>query len=84
MRDKLKKFFLETNLIPENLKSSFNEDLNLIENGIIESFNIISLIIFIESNFNVKFSSRDMAATNFKNLKTIEELILKKMKENNE
>jgi len=84
MREKIKEFFINTNLVPDNLKNEFNDDLNLIDNGIIESFNIISLVIFIENNFNIKFSSRDMSATNFKTIKTIEELILRKIKERDE
>lgn len=84
MREKIKEFFINTNLVPDTLKNEFNDDLNLIDNGIIESFNIISLVIFIENNFNIKFSSRDMSATNFKTIKTIEELILRKIKERDE
>lgn len=78
MKEQIKNFLTINNLIPDNLKDKMTYDLDLIENSIIESFNIINLVVFLEQEYHIKFEPRDMAAHYFKSINTIEQLIVKK------
>ena len=63
-----------TNLRPE---FDFNEDVNFIEEGMLDSFDVVSLVDELESQFNIKINGTDVIAENFSSLDKIEALVKK-------
>ena len=63
-----------TDLRPE---FDFNEDVNFIEEGMLDSFDVVSLVDELESQFNIKINGTDVIAENFSSLDNIEALVKK-------
>lgn len=55
----------------------FNENVNFIEEGMLDSFDIVSLVDELENQFNIKINGIDVIAENFSSLDKIEALIKK-------
>ena len=55
----------------------FNENVNFIEEGMLDSFDIVSLVDELESQFNIKINGIDVIAENFSSLDKLEALIKK-------
>ena len=51
------------------------EDTDLIEEGILDSFDIVSLLLELEEAFDVKIDVAELLPENFKSVNTIEHLI---------
>lgn len=63
-----------TDLRPE---FDFSEDVNFIEEGMLDSFDIVSLVDELETNFNVKIDGIDIVPENFSSIDSIEALLKK-------
>ena len=72
------------NFFKKNLKINKKIDTNddLFKKNIVDSFNIIQIILFIEKNFKVKVKNNEVNKINFKSLNNLEKYIIKK--KNNE
>jgi len=62
-------------------KFKVNIDLNekIFDSGLIDSFEIIDLVVFIESMYKVKFSSEDFKDPRFFTVNGLSELIVEKI-----
>ena len=56
----------------------FNESLNFIEEGMLDSFDIINLVTTLDSEFGISIDGMDVLPDNFSSVERIEAL-LKKM-----
>lgn len=63
-----------TDLRPE---FDFTEDVNFIAEGMLDSFDVVSLVDELESQFNIKINGTDVIAENFSTLDKIEALVKK-------
>lgn len=63
-----------TELRPE---FDFTEEVNFIEEGMLDSFDIVSLVDELETNFNVKIDGVDIIPENFSSIDSIEALLKK-------
>jgi len=76
---KLKGFLSQE--ISDSLRPSIKEvdvDQDLLEDGIIDSMLLLKLVSFVEETFSVKIFDEDITKDNFKSLRSIENLILRK------
>ena len=55
----------------------FTDDVNFIEEGMLDSFDVVSLVDELESQFNIKINGTDVIAENFFTLDKIEALVKK-------
>ena len=55
----------------------FEEEENLMEDEILDSFDIVSLVAKIDEEFDVEITPKDLVPENFKSAKTIYDLITK-------
>ena len=70
MRDQLLQILAD--LRPE---FDFTEDVNFIEEGMLDSFDMVALVADLENAFGVKIDGVDIVPENFCSLEALEELI---------
>ncbi len=61
-----------------NLTNEINNDDSLIEHGVLDSFDLITLLVILENAFDIKLDQEDMDRDNFYSIKTIADFINKK------
>lgn len=52
-------------------------EINLLENGIIDSFDMANIVAALEENFNIEIDGEDILPENFMSVKNIVEMLLK-------
>ena len=63
-----------TELRPE---FDFNENVDFIEEGMLDSFDVVSLVDELETKFNIKINGIDVIPENFSSVENIEVLVNK-------
>lgn len=58
----------------------FSEDVNFIEEGMLDSFDVISLVSELEENFGININGVDILPENFSSIENIKSLINKSEK----
>lgn len=72
MKEKIVRILAE--LRPE---FDFNESLNFIEEGMLDSFDIINLVTALDSEFGISIDGMDVLPDNFSSVERIEALLKK-------
>ncbi|HBO26244.1 MULTISPECIES: acyl carrier protein [Odoribacteraceae] len=72
MREKI--ISILTELRPE---FDFNEPLNFIEEGMLDSFDVINLVTALDSEFGISIDGTDVLPDNFSSVENIEALLRK-------
>jgi acyl carrier protein len=73
---KVKGFIIDDN---EDAGMIFNDEENLFELGLFDSFTIVSLVAFIEKQFFVSLDFEDLTEDKLKNVSSIVNLIISKL-----
>lgn len=68
MKDKILK-------ILKNINPEINENINLIENGVLDSFDIINIVSTLEDEFDFVFDAEDIVKENFEKVDNIVNLV---------
>ena len=63
-----------TDLRPE---FDFNEDVNFIEEGMLDSFDVVNLVTELDSTFGISIDGVDILPENFSSVVAIEALLIK-------
>lgn len=79
----LNTFFKQQNLISDNGFENLSPNFSLLDEGLIDSINLMKLISFIEEKFNITIDEAEMTPENFDTLNSLGELITKKYINNN-
>lgn len=58
-----------------------NNNLNLISEGILDSFDIIRLVSELEDFYDISFNSDEIEANNFESINNIEDIVKRKIKD---
>ena len=74
MNMKKKIISILSELLPE---FDFNEPLNFIEEGMLDSFDIINLVTALDSEFSISIDGMDVLPDNFSSVERIEALLKK-------
>ena len=77
MKEKIVKILSE--IRPE---FDFTEDVNFIEQGLLDSFDMVSLIDALDEEFGISISGTDLVPENFFTLCSIEDLLVRTMSKN--
>lgn len=62
-----------------NADADFESSANFIEEGLIDSFDIVDVVSSLESKFPIEISGKDILPENFINLEAIEALVKRYM-----
>lgn len=76
MNEKIKEFII-TEVNPELGLSSLADDEPLIESGIVDSLGVLKIMSFLDEAFGVDLSSEEIRLENFRDVRTICELVAK-------
>lgn len=60
-----------------NEDNDYNSSMDFIEDGLLDSFEIVNLVSELEDAFSIEISGKDILPENFVNLDAIEELVRK-------
>ncbi len=63
--------------ILKNINPSIKEEENLIEKGLIDSFEVVNIIMELEEAFDIEIDPDDVIAENFQTVDTIYQLVQK-------
>lgn len=55
----------------------FNQDLNFIEEGMLDSFDIVSLVTTLDDNYGISIDGMDIIPENFATIESIKNLLIK-------
>lgn len=72
MKEKIIKILTE--LRPE---FDFTEDVNFIEEGMLDSFDVVNLVTDLDSTFGISIDGVDILPENFSSVESIEKLLIK-------
>ena len=56
----------------------FSDKVNFIEQGMLDSFDIVSLVVALDKEFNISIDGMDILPENFSSVDKIAELLVKK------
>ncbi|MBU5265926.1 acyl carrier protein [Virgibacillus proomii] len=76
--EKTVRSFLEENMIFYERENSLDNDDNIFELGFVDSMFALSLVTFIENNFEIKVESEDLQISNFSSINNITNFIQNK------
>ena len=75
IKDKVLQFFKEKDIETE----SINDSDDILFSGVIDSFQIVELIGFLEDEFNIEFQDEDINEENFRTIGNVIELVTRKI-----
>lgn len=76
---KVLKYFIQENIkIGELSQEKFQMDY--IENGLLDSYAIVGLIVYLENEFKISFTQEDLQSKEFRTILGLSEIILRKIK----
>jgi len=56
------------------------ETESLVDAGVLDSFSIVKLVIFLEKKFDIKIELPDLSEENMASVKSIEKMVMEKLK----
>jgi len=63
---------------PAARKRAINENVQLLESGIIDSLGVLDVVAFLEKSFMIKISDDELTPENFASIKRLAEFVEKK------
>jgi acyl carrier protein len=79
LKDQIREFIME-NLAHAKGITSFNDDENLMESGVVDSLGIFRIVSFLEEDLRVRVSDEEINAETLQSVNSIEQLVLSKRK----
>jgi len=59
----------------------YADDASFLENGIIDSMNVLELVVFVEDHFNISVNDEDVVSENFDSLQSMSTYVRQKQAE---
>jgi acyl carrier protein len=79
LKDQIREFVME-NLAHAKGITSFTDDENLMESGVVDSLGIFRIVSFLEEELHVRVSDEEINAETLQSVNSIEKLVLSKKK----
>jgi acyl carrier protein len=64
----LKQFFVDEKLVAKSKIADLDEKVSLLDTGVIDSLNLMKLVLFMEERFQIKVLDEDLTPENFETL----------------
>lgn len=79
LKEQIREFIME-NLAHAKGITSFSDDENLMESGVVDSLGIFRIVSFLEEELHVRVSDEEINAETLQSVNSIEKLVLSKKK----
>jgi acyl carrier protein len=79
LKDQIREFIME-NLAHAKGITSFTDDENLMESGVVDSLGIFRIVSFLEEEMRVRVGDEEINAETLQSVNSIEQLVLSKRK----
>jgi len=79
LKEQIREFIME-NLAHAKGITSFTDDENLMESGVVDSLGIFRIVSFLEEELHVRVSDEEINAETLQSVNSIEQLVLSKKK----
>jgi acyl carrier protein len=79
LKDQIREFIME-NLAHAKGITSFTDDENLMESGVVDSLGIFRIVSFLEEDMRVRVGDEEINAETLQSVNSIEQLVLSKRK----
>jgi acyl carrier protein len=79
LKDQIREFIME-NLAHAKGITSFTDEENLMESGVVDSLGIFRIVSFLEEELHVRVSDEEINAETLQSVNSIEQLVLSKKK----
>ena len=79
MKEQIKKFIVEE--IMEEPNYELEDDYEIIEESLIDSTEILKIVIFLEENFDIEIDNEEVTIDNFNSINDIYDFAMKKKSE---
>ena len=80
VEQKLRKYIADNILFSKN-GYPYPDDASFLENGIIDSMNVLELVVFVEDNFNLAVDDQDVVPENFDSIARLSAYVQSKQTE---
>lgn len=77
VREKIKTYISE-NILFSSTGFPYNDSTSFLETGVIDSMNVLELVVFIEENFGITVEDSDFTPDNFDSIDKISDFIARK------
>lgn len=74
----LKQYIIQE-FVPEGLAAEITDDMDLIQNGILDSLAVLKLVAFVEDSYDVALEPEEIDPENLKSIAAISALITEKI-----
>jgi acyl carrier protein len=72
--------YIAENILFSNNGYPYSDDISFLENGIIDSMNVMELVLFAETNFGITIEDREIVPDNFDSVSKLAAFIRNKAK----
>jgi len=79
IEEKIRKYIAD-NILYSNNGYPYPDDISFLENGIVDSMNVMEIVMYTEENFGIKVKDEDIVPANFDSVKNLAEFIRRKQK----
>lgn len=79
IEEKIRKYIAD-NILYSNNGYPFSDQTSFLENGIVDSMNVMEIVMYTEENFGIKVKDEDIVPANFDSVQNLAEFIRRKQK----
>lgn len=75
--------FIAQNLVYSDNGLAYSDDASLLENGVLDSFGVMEVIVFVEEHYDVSVEDREIVPANFDSVESIAAYVTRKTAKEN-
>jgi acyl carrier protein len=79
IEEKIRKYIAD-NILYSNNGYPYPDDTSFLENGIVDSMNVMEIVMYTEENFGIKVKDEDIVPANFDSIQNLAEFIKRRQK----
>ena len=77
VEEKIRKYISESFLFSDN-GYPYGDEVSFLENGVVDSMNVMELVVFVEDNFGIKVDDAEIVPMNFDSVSNLARFVREK------
>lgn len=77
VEEQLRKYIAD-NILFSNNGYPYSDDTSFLENGVVDSMNVMELVMFVEETFHVSVKDEEVVPDNFDSIQSLANYVMKK------